>query len=329
MNAKQDDSRVIWCLTDGKIGDKVQCEGVAQALGGMIVSKTINPGAPWQWLAPAGLIPFADGPNRKNSPISPPFPDVVIASGRRAIPYARVIKKHSHGQTYVVLLKDPRITAAFADLIWTPTHDKRQGPNVISTLTSPHGLHDQLLHSMCAPSKKLTAFAKPRLGIVLGGTGAGAHYDAKAAIDLAGKISAAMKSFKSFVLTPSRRTPPAFLDELREQLGKFDGYIWDGEGENPYTDILALSDALIVTSDSHNMVSEATATRAPIYIWKPEGLAPKLGWFLSELEELGRIRKLDGPVELFKATPIDATQTIADTIREGLEQFSPAKTGVQ
>ena len=313
----QSDSPVIWSITDGKIGDRVQCEGVAQALGGTLITKTVSPGVPWSWFAPAGPVPFKDAPHRAGSLLAPPFPDILIASGRRAIPYARAVKKENGPKTYVVLLKDPRIQAGFADLIWAPSHDHRSGQNVVSTLTSPHGLSLQLVEPSRKISPAIFDLPRPRLGIVLGGVGAGTRYDANAARDLAAKIIVAMKSFESFILTPSRRTPPAFLDLLISQLAGVKGYVWDGNGDNPYLDILTSSDALLVAGDSHNMVSEVTATSLPVYIWRPKGLARKFDWFLTQLEELGRVRKLEGPVELFKVTPIDATQTIVDAICNG------------
>jgi mitochondrial fission protein ELM1 len=33
---------------------------------------------------------------------------------------------------------DPRTGTNSADLIWVPEHDRRRGPNVLSTLTAPH-----------------------------------------------------------------------------------------------------------------------------------------------------------------------------------------------
>ena len=313
----QSDSPVIWSITDGKIGDRVHCEGVAQALGGTLISKTVSPCVPWSWFAPAGPVPFKDAPNRVGSLLVPPFPDILIASGRRAIPYARAVKKECGAKTYVVLLKDPRIQAGFADLIWAPSHDHRSGQNVVSTLTSPHGLGSQLVEPSRKVLPEILDLPRARLGVVLGGLGAGTRYDANAARDLAAKIIVAMKSFESFVVTPSRRTPPAFLDLLITQLVGVNGYVWDGTGDNPYLDILTSSDALIVAGDSHNMVSEATATSLPVYVWRPKGLARKLDWFLTQLEELGRVRILEGPVELFKVAPIDATQTIVDAISKG------------
>jgi uncharacterized protein len=73
-----------WVLTDGKAGDEAQCLGVAERLGLMAEPRHVKPRPPWVWLMPRGPIDPAEAPDRPGSPIAPPFPDICIASGRRA-----------------------------------------------------------------------------------------------------------------------------------------------------------------------------------------------------------------------------------------------------
>lgn len=310
----------IWTLTDGKIGDRVQCAGVAAALGGDFEEKTVEMRAPFEWFAPLGPIDPRQSPGAAGSAIAPPFPRIVIASGRRAIPYARTIKRESGGATFVVLLKDPRIRARFADLIWAPLHDRRVGDNVFSTLTSPHGLGPLLDNARRSPAPEISVLHKPLLGVVLGGVGGGAKYDARAAADLAGKIKTAAASFASVAVTPSRRTPDYLIGAVRDALSGCDAFVWNGEGGNPYKDILANSDALIVTGDSHNMVSEALAAGCGVYAYRPPKLAAKLAWFLGELQSRGVVRSFAGSASAFKNAPIDATQAIVDEVQRRLAE---------
>ena len=118
----------------------------------------------------------------------------------------------------------------------------------------------------------------------------------------------------SIMATPSRRTPPALLAAVREGLGDAPGFIWDGAGANPYAQILAHADAILVTGDSVNMVGEATATGAPAYWFEPSGGARKTGRFLSELAARGAVRRFAGRLEPFSYAPIDSSQTIAAEI---------------
>ena len=84
--------------------------------------------------------------------------------------------------------------------------------------------------------------------------------------------------------TPSRRTPPELLAAVRAGLGGAPGFVWDGDGDNPYAAMLALADAMLVTGDSANMVGEATATGAPVHIFEPSGGgSKKLGGAIDAL----------------------------------------------
>ena len=302
----------VWVLTDGKIGDDVQCLAVAEALAANFDKRVIGPRAPWSWIAPWGPIDPRDRRGRAESPLNGGLPDMVIASGRRAIPYACALKAASGGGVGVVILKDPRFRRAAADVIWAPMHDNLSGPNVITTLTSPHGLGAKLVQL------RNNQGSEKQLGVFLGGPSGGARYDAADAVDLAIRINKAAKSFDRLCITASRRTPATFLDEFAPQLDHGALSLWRGSGKNPYLDILANASALIVAGDSHNMVSEAVASNAGVYVWRPRGIAAKLDHFVRELEQIGRIRCFSEAADPFHAAPIDATADIAAEIKRRL-----------
>jgi len=318
MNNAENTAPAVWIISDGKIGDDVQCRAVAERLSSTFKQRIVAPRAPWVWAAPWGPIDPRDAPANPSSPIGPPFPDVVIASGRRAIPYARAVKRASGGRTLVVFLKNPRAAFSDADVIWAPAHDRLEGANVFSTLTSPHGLGPRLEEAKGAPAPEIAALGKPMLGVVLGGTGGGARYDRSVAVDLAVKVKSAAAFFASVAVTPSRRTPDYLLSAVREALTGCNAFVWDGAGDNPYIDILARADALVVTADSHNMMSEALATGAGVYAYRPPQLAPKLSWFLNELESKGTVRPFTGEAQAFSTEPVNATDEIVNDIRRRL-----------
>ena len=308
----------VWVLSDGKIGDDVQCRAVAAALAPAFEQRRIAPRAPWVWTAPWGMIDPRDSPRNPQSPIAPPFPHVIVASGRRAVPYARAVKKASGGKTLIVFLKNPRSQSGDIDVIWAPAHDRLSGANIFSTLTSPHELGEKLEHARTAPAPEIVALEKPMLGVVLGGTGGGARYDQHVASDLAAKIKTAARSFASVAVTPSRRTPDFLVQAIRAALKDKAAFIWDGERDNPYIDILANADALIVTADSHNMMSEALATGTGVYAYRPPQLAKKLDWFFAELEKAGVVRAFDGAVDIFSSQPMNATAEIVAEVKRRL-----------
>ena len=89
----------------------------------------------------------------------------------------------------------------------------------------------------------------------------------------------------SLLITTSARTPDCVVEVLRQNLDvPFDLFQWQpGVEENPYFGILALSDELIVSSDSISMIGEACATLKPVYMldfssrWFPMRSPPAVG----------------------------------------------------
>ena len=313
------DELCVWVITDGKVGDDVQCLAIAGALAPSFKKHVVNPRTPYIWFMPWGGIDPRDHPKREASPIKPPYPDVVIASGRRAIPYALKVKSESKGRTLTVIMKDPRIKSGKADFIWAPAHDKLKGPTVFTTFTSPHGLTGKLEAARLTPIDEIAALPRPMLGVLLGGPGGGVRYDEKTIAALAQMINEAGAAFASIAITPSRRTADDMVGEITKAIEHDCVYSWRREGKNPYTDIIANSDALVATADSHNMMSEALAAGVGVYAFRPPGLPKKLSWFADEMEDAGAVRKFSGQVDMFTQAPIDATADIVVAIKAKLE----------
>src|SRR3546814_11848216 len=68
-------------------------------------------------------------------------------------------------------------------------------------------------------------------------------------------------------------------DRLRDALAGGSADIWDGDGPNPYLGFLGFADAVVVTSDSVNMVSEAAATGKPVHVFHLDGGSDKFTRF--------------------------------------------------
>jgi mitochondrial fission protein ELM1 len=122
--------------------------------------------------------------------------------------------------------------------------------------------------------------------------------------------------------TASRRTPLALRDALRRVLAAPGGFFWDGEGENPYLSMLANADAIIVTGDSVNMVGEAIATAAPVYVVPPPGRRGKIDDYLTALAGAGAIRLWSGALEDWRRAPLNATPDIARAVAQAYLAFA-------
>ncbi len=265
------------------------------------------------------MLPPSDHPKKPDSPIAPPFPDVVIASGRKTLPYLKALKNAAGDKTFTVFLKDPKTGTSAADLIWVPVHDNLRGDNVIVTLTSPHPLTpEELKLARVSGEKRFADYKGTRIGILLGGTTRGVSWENETCEAFSTALKKLPVKDHSIFAVASRRTPKHLEETVKTALsGRKYFYGEDGEN-NPYRQILSLADILIVTGDSHNMVSEALTTGVPVYVFRPFGLKPKLHQFLEDLQDHKLIRNFDGNLGDFPVQPIDVTGEIAEAIRKRL-----------
>jgi uncharacterized protein len=303
-----------WILTDGKIGDEVQCRGLAEALGVIPVIRHVAPRRLYAWAMPFGPIDPRESPHAAGSPLAPPYPDLAIAAGRRTVPYLRAVKRLSNGATFTVFLKDPYCGRSFADLIVVPEHDRLRGDNVMAALTPANRLSaERLAAARMKPDARIDRLPRPRVALLIGGPSTHHRYGAKETAELAAIAEQAVRGRRGLMVTPSRRTPKTVADCIRANVPA-EAFVWDGTGANPYLAILAHADAIVVTGDSVNMVGEAVATGKPVYVYEPSGGHRKISAYLDRLESLGAVRRWRGEFENWSYAPINATPIIAAEI---------------
>ncbi|MGL4729687.1 MAG: mitochondrial fission ELM1 family protein [Bosea sp. (in: a-proteobacteria)] len=313
----------LWIITDGKAGDELQCLGVAEAVAKMSAGATIStrrvaPRKFFAWLAPRGPIDPKDAPSKPGSPLEPPFPDIVIASGRRAIPYVAALRRAAGKGLFGVILKDPRTSPKSADLIWAPAHDRIKGDNVLKTITSPHRVSPaRLAAARQNPPPWLAGLPTPRAAVLVGGDSRHHRFTEQDIATFTAHLDALACSGVSLMGSRSRRTPEPLAKAIAEVFARHGGWWWDGSGENPYTDLLAHADAIVVTADSVNMIGEATATGMPVLVFEPKGGHRKIGKFLDSLAEIKAVHHFVGRLEGAPYPPLDSTAEIARAVAAG------------
>jgi mitochondrial fission protein ELM1 len=319
-----------WIFCSGKIGHEANCRGVAAAFGLEAEEKLVRPRKIFDLLAPWGPVDPRDAPGKPGALLTPPFPDIAIAAGRVTVPYLRRLKKASGGRTFTVFLQDPRTGPKTADLIWVPEHDRLRGPNVLVTLTSPHPLRPHVLEEARQnPDPHIAALRKPVTGMILGGPSGTYRFEQKDREALAAIARQVLDEGSSLMATPSRRTPPEVLNAIREataHVGPDRAFVWDNTGPNPYSQMLAHADRILVTADSVNMVGEACASGAPVHVFEPTSDGPsKTTGFVDRLIADGMVRRWGGKFEDWRYAPLDATGLIA---REVAKRFGAFRNGL-
>jgi uncharacterized protein len=305
-------------LSDGRAGHEAQTLGIVEALGLTSDIRRVTPRAIY-----AALAPFAPADPRDALAYAPPYPDFAIAAGRRTIPALQRLKRDSGGRTFTVYLNKPANGPGAADLIVAPRHDCLGAANVFSPLTPANRITpERLAAARAAPDPRIAALPRPRIALIVGGDSRHGAYGAAHIAELTHIAASLLASRRGVMATTSRRTPTALRERLRRALVAPSGFFWDGEGENPYLSMLANADAIIVTGDSVNMVGEAIATAAPVYVVPPPGRRGKIDAYLTALADAGAIRIWSGALADWRRAPVNATPDIARAVAQAYVAFT-------
>ena len=106
---------------------------------------------------------------------------------------------------------------------------------------------------------------------------------------------------------------------LKNLLRPTNSFFWDNKGPNPYFAYLDLADAIIVTGDSINMISEAAATGKPLYIARLGGNGSKFSVFHQMLYDAGIARPFTGSLETWSYKPLAEPNRVARIALRRLE----------
>ncbi len=307
-------------MTDGKIGMVKQCVALAEAIGLTPVMKQISVGRPWRWL-PAPLWPDPiRALSTKGDILAPPWPDLLIATGRLTVAPSLAVKRHSKGRCMCVQLQNPGAASGQFDLVIAPQHDRLRGDNVLTTLGALHGVTETVLSAAAERFRDSVAdMPRPLVAVLLGGPNGAFRFNRRTAERLGDDLAQlARRQGVGLLVTPSRRTPNDVIEVLRERLAGMTARFWNGDGENPYHGYLGLCDAVIVTEDSVNMVTEASGTGKPIYVVALEGSSAKFARFHNAMREAGICRGFDGRLEAWHYEPPNDTARVAAEVRQKL-----------
>lgn len=299
---------VCWIITEGMAGTENQCIGVAEALSLTPVVKRVTLREPWKSLSP--LLGFEQAwsfdPELKG-----PWPDILIASGRKSVAASRYIKKQSGGKTFTVQIQDPRVPSSNFDLVAVPAHDPMRGDNVIVTLGAPNRITKEKLEDARKRFPQFEKIRGPRIAVLIGGTSKAYDMTPEITHGLAQKLKTLPGGL---MVTASRRTGEANRAILEQALKDTDAYIWNGTDDNPYGGFLAWADVILVTADSTSMLSEAATTGKPVYIIGLEGGAKRLDLMHKNMVDVGIARFFDGKLESWTYPPLNDARKVATEI---------------
>lgn len=291
---------LVWALLDDRAGNTSQTMGIVEALNLPYEIKKIN------YNKLVHLPNFLRSPGlssvdrKKSDSIQAPWPRLIVATGRRLAPIASWIcmQKSEHKIAYVHVMWPGTRYCVFADVLVLPEHDHvtELHPFILRTLGAANRINPSVLdESRANACKRFEAFPGPRIGVLVGGNsrhGKWSDHDIKKFVELLQQAQA--QAPMSLLITTSRRTPDALKQAMSNVATAPCFYYQPGDAvENPYRDIMAAADHLIVTGDSVAMCSEAASSGKPTWIAEPASWKQsKITKFLQTLYEKKHARPL-------------------------------------
>lgn len=264
----------VWILLGPKNGDNAQLRALARLLTWPCEEKQLVfnrlAALPNIFLAQS-LISTKNG----KTILQPPWPDLVVTIGRRAVPAARWVQKRSGMHSKLVHLGRPWGPLRWFDLVvTTPQYGLPERSNVLHNILPISWQDPQLLEETAAVwSARFRSLPRPWIALLCGGTSRPYILDNQCATALGQAASAfAGKQHGSLLVTASTRCPPASFAALTTAITSSGcpAHIHNPHAanqDNPYLAYLALADIFIVTCDSASMLAEASQRQKPVFVY--------------------------------------------------------------
>jgi mitochondrial fission protein ELM1 len=211
----------------------------------------------------------------------PPWPDAVVAVGRRTVSTARWIKEASGGRTKLIHLGRPRAPLSDFDLVvTTPQYGLPRARNVIEVLL-PFALPKRATNDEYDRWRESwSSLPRPLVAVVVGGGKYPLHMGDAQHVQLAEGVNTLVKrSGGSAIVMLSPRSSANAAQLLGDALRVPNRiYPWGPGKPNPYQAALELADHFVVTSDSASMISEALATGRTVSLFSLPKSFLRLSW---------------------------------------------------
>ncbi|MBA3576014.1 MAG: mitochondrial fission ELM1 family protein [Sphingomonas sp.] len=270
----------IWVFGGNRRGDDAQVYALAEELALPFETRTLV--FNWRFLLSGkymGASPVSVEKHVRERTLVPPWPDLIILAGKRAVPIALWVQEQSGGHTRLVLVGHPRVSPSHFDLVFTTRQyltpegaSMRLQPLTMSRYRNPTKPTDE-------ESCWLESLPRPHLLLMLGGETRHWAMRPQFVADYGEKLAdRASRTGGSLIVVRSARTTEEVLDSLEGRLERA-GCEWRVVRHYfpRFPVLLHDADELFPTADSVSMISESVMTG------KPVGIVP------AEMNALGRL----------------------------------------
>jgi uncharacterized protein len=299
----------VWVVLGDKPGDNAQVRAIEQALPWTCVDKHI------QVLDPFVLGKPKVGPTLyhidrgRSDPLEPPWPNLILTSGRRPANVALWIREQSGGHTRIVLVGKPSTSPEDYDLIIYSAENQFPPLANLQAISLPLMRVDEarIAQAVAEWEPRFRDLPRPLIAFLIGGPTGPFVFNASTTRRLLDYIKWIVgETGGTPYITTSRRTPPEVVASLQADLPSGAClFAWSADAvENPYRGLLGLADGFVVTGDSISMMVEVIRLHKPLSI------------FSLPVSSVGALDQSRRAFTRWLFKPV--TGSLADRLRQGL-----------
>ena len=272
---------IVWLLLGDKRGDNAQVMALGKALGWRTVVKQLHyiEGFSIPYRRRAASLAGLD--LERSTPLTAPWPDVIIGIGQRSASTSRWIKQQSGDRALNIRLGRPRTSLRHFDMVISTLQYglAKSARTMLLTLPFTRADEPELSRTVDEWHDSFAQLPRPWTTVLIGGKNTRLRLDRAVIGDLVESLSQFHAEHGgSLLLTTSPRTARTAGDRLQELAAQkwrdvpHFLFRWAPGESNPYSAMIAGADRVIVTNDTVSMVADAAAMAKPLSVY---ALPPK------------------------------------------------------
>ena len=313
--------KICWIVSDNIIGHQNQSVSLADSLKLKYKIKKIKR---LNFFQRNFLILFPSLLLDKN--IKPPYPNIVISCGKNTAYIANFLKKKIKKKIISIFIQKPPINIKNFDLVVAPKHDQCYGKNVIETNGALNRINKKFIKKV-QMKRKASALSKDFIAVLIGGDSKHHSFTKKILEEIKNKLLVISKKYNYKILIFfSRRTKSNHEFYLKKNLKNNFTFISSTSEKIKYFEAISYAKAIIVSSDSISMVSEACSTGKSSYLINIPTKSKKFSVFIKNLIDLNLISYLKDSISLKnKKNALNDTEIVAKKIIKKFDFFRNEK----
>jgi len=304
-----------WILSDNLVGHEKQSISLAEKLNinyKLIKIKKVN-------FIKRNLSNFFN--LQKKNFFKPPYPKIIISCGKNTAYYSKMIKQKTKNKIFSIFIQKPPININNFDVVISPKHDKCKGLNVIETQGALTKINLKYIKNV-NKTKKPSILKQNFITVLIGGNSRH-HKITKPILD---KIIKNLKSIEEqkkiriFILVSRRTGKKDYLYLKKNLISNNFIFVLPNSKKISYLNALSFAKAIIVTSDSVSMVTEACSTGKPTYIIDIPTKSKRFSLFIKNLIHLKLAYYLKDSISLKgKKKALNDIDKVVEKIKKRIE----------